>query len=104
MAALGRLSILRWCGSFAAVQKTKLFFLLLSDSRRRPISVLWSPAEADLGPGFNILGCTVDSLTHSSATSNRERRDSKDESLSFCKGKGVEEDEEERGSSKVSAI
>ena len=35
---------------------------------------------------------------------DRERRDSEEESLSFCKGKGVEEDEEERESSKVSAI
>lgn len=32
----------------------------------------------------------------------RERRDSEEQSLSFCKGKGVEE--EERESSKVSAI
>lgn len=35
----------------------------------------------------------------------RERRDSEEESLSFCRGKGVEEEEdEERESSRVSAI
>lgn len=37
----------------------------------------------------------------------RERRDSEEESLSFCKGKGVEDDEDnddERESSSVSAI
>lgn len=34
----------------------------------------------------------------------RERRDSEEESLSFCKGKGVEDDDGERESSSVSAI